>query len=129
MGTKWPSIDDGGETGQTRAVGAATSERSCVRCHTAAQDAASHVVCPKMTVAFLNFQMERANDLITPRPEHRFKGLKPGDRWCVCALRWREAYEHGCAPPVVLECTHARALEYVLMEWLRRHAASPAPQG
>ena len=60
-----------------------------------------------MTVAFLNHQMERGNDLITPRPEQRFPGLKPGDRWCVCALRWREAYEAGYAPPVVLESTHA----------------------
>jgi uncharacterized protein len=55
--------------------------------------------------------------------------LKPGDRWCVCALRWREAYEAGCAPPVVLECTHAKALEFVLMDWLRKHATAPAAQG
>ena len=88
-------------------------------CHTDAHDQGSHVICAKMTVGFLNFQMERGNDLITPRPEQRFRGLKPGDRWCVCALRWREAYEAGCAPPVVLECTHAKALEYVLLEWLR----------
>jgi uncharacterized protein (DUF2237 family) len=76
-------------------------------CHTDAQDHGSHVICAKVTVEFLNFQMERGNDLITPRPEYRFRGLKPGDRWCVCALRWREAYEAGCAPPVVLESTHA----------------------
>jgi uncharacterized protein len=88
-------------------------------CHTDTQDQDSHVICAKMTVGFLNFQMERGNDLITPRPAQRFAGLKPGDRWCVCALRWREAYEAGCAPPVVLECTHAKALEYVLLEWLR----------
>jgi uncharacterized protein (DUF2237 family) len=75
-----------------------------------------------VTVEFLNFQMERGNDLITPRPEHALRGLKPGDRWCVCALRWREAYEAGCAPPVVLESTHARALEFVLIEWLRKSA-------
>ena len=94
-------------------------------CHTDEHDAGSHVICAKVTVEFLNFQMERGNDLITPRPEHRFKGLKPGDRWCVCALRWREAYEAGCAPPVVLESTHARALEYVLMDWLRKNAVAP----
>ena len=87
--------------------------------------ARSHVVCARMTVEFLNRQMELGNDLITPRPEFRFRGLKPGDRWCVCALRWREAYEAGHAPPVVLESTHAKALEYVLMEWLRKSAVAP----
>ncbi len=95
-------------------------------CHTDAQDAGSHVVCARMTPAFLNQQLERGNDLITPRPQARFPGLKPGDRWCVCALRWREAYEAGYAPPVVLESTHERALEYVLMDWLRKSAAAPA---
>jgi uncharacterized protein len=98
-------------------------------CSAPAADAGTHVICAKMTVAFLNFQMERGNDLITPRPEHRFRGLGPGDRWCVCALRWREAYEHGCAPPVVLESTDQRALEFVPLEWLRRHAVVPAAQG
>ena len=95
-------------------------------CHTDDHDAGSHVVCARMTPAFLNHQMERGNDLITPRPDARFPGLKPGDRWCVCALRWREAYEAGYAPPVVLECTHERALEFVLLDWLRRAAAAPA---
>ena len=94
-------------------------------CHTDAGDRGSHVVCAKMTVEFLNFQMERGNDLITPRPQLRFRGLKPGDRWCVCALRWKEAWEEGCAPPVVLEATHERALEYLLIEWLRQKAANP----
>jgi uncharacterized protein (DUF2237 family) len=94
-------------------------------CNVDEHDAGSHVVCARMTLAFLNFQMERGNDLITPRPEARFPGLAPGERWCVCVLRWREAYEAGCAPPVVLECTHARALEYVLMDWLRKSAMSP----
>ena len=93
-------------------------------CHTDAQDAGSHVICARLTAAFLNHQMERGNDLITPRPAHRFPGLKPGDRWCVCALRWREAYEAGYAPPVVLESTHVRALDYVLMAWLRKCAVA-----
>jgi uncharacterized protein len=93
-------------------------------CHTAEHDAGSHVICARMTVGFLNFQMERGNDLITPRPEARFRGLAPGDRWCVCALRWREAYEAGWAPPVVLESTHQRALDYVLMDWLRKSTVS-----
>lgn len=91
-------------------------------CHTDAQDQGSHVICARMTVEFLNFQMERGNDLITARPEIRFAGLKPGDRWCVCALRWKEAYEEGCAPPVVLESTHQKALEFVLLEWLKERS-------
>jgi len=94
-------------------------------CRTDELDAGSHVICARMTAAFLNHQMERGNDLITPRPEHRFAGLKPGDRWCVCALRWREAYEAGYAPPVVLECTHQSALDHVPMDWLRKHTAGP----
>ncbi|OYV00894.1 MAG: hypothetical protein CFE45_07210 [Burkholderiales bacterium PBB5] len=91
-------------------------------CHTDAHDHGSHLICARMTVAFLNFQFERGNDLITPRPEMRFAGLKPGDRWCVCANRWREAYLAGCAPPVVLEATHARASEIVPLDWLQAHA-------
>ena len=94
-------------------------------CHTSAQDAGSHVICARMTVTFLNFQFERGNDLITPRPEMRFRGLKPGDRWCVCALRWREARLAGCAPPVVLECTHARATDFVPLDWLHEAAYDP----
>jgi hypothetical protein len=97
-------------------------------CRTDARDLGRHLICARVTMEFLNFQFERGNDLITPRPEARFRGLKPGDRWCVCALRWREAYEAGCAPPVVLEATHERALEFVPIEWLRRHAwAAAAP--
>jgi len=91
-------------------------------CHTDAHDHGSHVVCCKLTVAFLNFQMERGNDLITPRPALRFPGLKPGDRWCVCALRWNEAWEAGCAPPVVLECTHERALRHITLGLLKANA-------
>ena len=91
-------------------------------CRTDAQDAGSHVICARVTVGFLNYQMERGNDLITPRPQHRFAGLKPGDRWCVCALRWKEAYVAGCAPAVVLESTHARALDFVPLAWLQEKA-------
>jgi uncharacterized protein (DUF2237 family) len=91
-------------------------------CHTNAQDGGSHLICAKVTVGFLNDQMERGNDLITPRPEYRFRGLVPGDRWCVCALRWREALAAGHAPPVVLESTHERALEFVSLDVLRAHA-------
>ena len=91
-------------------------------CHTDANDAGSHVICAKLTVGFLNHQMELGNDLITPRPEQRFRGLHPGDRWCVCALRWREALAAGHAPVVVLECTHERALEVVPLDVLQAHA-------
>ena len=91
-------------------------------CNTDVLDQGSHVICVKVTPGFLNFQHERGNDLITPRPELRFAGLKPGDRWCVCARRWREAFEAGFAPPVVMECTHVAALEFVPLEWLLQHA-------
>lgn len=91
-------------------------------CHTDENDHGSHVVCARMTMEFLNFSMERGNDLITARPESRFRGLKPGDRWCLCALRWKEAMEEGYAPPVVLESTHERALEFVPLQTLQAHA-------
>ena len=95
-------------------------------CNTGPEDQGRHTVCIIATAEFLALSKYLGNDLSTPRPEYRFAGLKPGDRWCVCALRWREAYEAGYAPPVVLECTHERALEYVLLDWLRRAAAAPA---
>ncbi|KQP20077.1 DUF2237 family protein [Pseudorhodoferax sp. Leaf267] len=91
-------------------------------CRTDAQDAGTHVVCAKVTAEFLAFSQRRGNDLSTPRPEHRFAGLQPGDRWCLCVNRWKEAHEAGCAPWVVLESTHISALEFVLLEDLQRHA-------
>ena len=91
-------------------------------CQTDAHDLGSHVVCARVTDAFLRFSLARGNDLVTPRPEHRFAGLKPGDRWCLCALRWKEALEAGVAPPVHLEATHARALDFVTLEQLQAHA-------
>ena len=94
-------------------------------CRTDERDAGSHLICARMTVAFLNFQMERGNDLITPRPQLRFRGLAPGDRWCVCALRWLEAHEAGCAPPVVLQSTHRRALDFVALDVLKENALQP----
>lgn len=90
-------------------------------CNTDAQDAGSHVICARVNQAFLDFSVARGNDLVTPRPEYRFRGLQPGDRWCLCALRWKEAFEAGAAPPVVLESTHERALDYVTIEQLRAH--------
>ena len=94
-------------------------------CNTADDDSGSHVVCVKVDADFLAFSARRGNDLSTPRPENRFRGLAPGDRWCLCALRWREAYEAGAAPAVVLEATHERALDHVPLEWLRSHALHP----
>jgi len=88
-------------------------------CNTDAHDQGSHVVCATVTQAFLDFSRLQGNDLATPRPEYRFAGLKPGDRWCLCAMRWKQAYEEGVAPPVVLESTHARALDYVTLEQLQ----------
>ncbi len=91
-------------------------------CHTGPQDSGRHVVCAEMTEEFLAFTRSRGNDLSTPRPQWQFPGLKPGDRWCLCALRWREALEAGLAPPVHLEATHTKALEYVSLEELQAHA-------
>ena len=86
-------------------------------------DTSSHSVCAVMTAAFLAFTRDRGNDLSTPRPEYRFPGLKPGDRWCLCAVRWQEAFDAGVAPPVVLEACHARCLQVVKLKDLQAHAA------
>ncbi len=91
-------------------------------CHTGPQDTGRHLVCAEMTEEFLTFSRSRGNDLITPRPEFQFPGLKPGDHWCLCALRWKEALEAGMAPKVDLEATHHKALEYVSLADLEAHA-------
>lgn len=91
-------------------------------CETGPQDQGSHVVCAEMTEAFLRFTQSRGNDLMTPAPHFGFPGLSPGDRWCLCALRWREALEKGVAPPVILEATNEAALRYVSREDLEAHA-------
>ena len=88
-------------------------------CKTDEHDAGSHVICAKVTQEFLDFSVAVGNDLGTPRPEYRFSGLKAGDRWCLCARRWQQAHEAGVAPPVVLESTHARALDFVTLEQLQ----------
>lgn len=87
-------------------------------CRTDEHDEGRHVICALMTDAFLEFTRSRGNDLSTPRPEYRFPGLKAGDKWCLCALRWREAYEAGVAPTVLPACTHERALQYVSLDAL-----------
>jgi uncharacterized protein (DUF2237 family) len=91
-------------------------------CETDASDVGSHTVCAVMTGEFLEFSRSRGNDLSTPRPEFGFPGLKPGDRWCLCAARWQEAVESGCAPKVTLKATHRRALQVVTLTDLKTHA-------
>lgn len=91
-------------------------------CHTGGGDVGAHVVCAQMTDEFLEFTRSRGNDLSTPRPGFNFPGLKAGDRWCLCASRWKEALDAGVAPPVVLESTHASALEYVTLNELKGYA-------
>jgi uncharacterized protein (DUF2237 family) len=91
-------------------------------CETGPQDAGVHTVCTRVTQAFLEFSWSRGNDLITPVPELGFPGLKPGDQWCICAARWKEALAAGCAPRVCLRATHERTLEIVTLADLKAHA-------
>jgi len=91
-------------------------------CNTGSQDRGLHVVCAVVTEDFLAFSKARGNDLSTPRPEYRFPGLKGGDQWCLCALRWQEAFNAGVAPGVKLEATHEKALSVLELEDLLAHA-------
>jgi len=91
-------------------------------CNTGYDDTGIHTVCVRVSREFLAFSKARGNDLGTPAPEYGFAGLKPGDQWCLCAGRWREALEAGMAPPVVLAATHEETLAVVPLEALRRHA-------
>ena len=90
-------------------------------CSAHQSDRGEHVVCAIMTAEFLEFSKTQGNDLSTPRPEFNFPGLKEGDGWCVCALRWKEAYDAGVAPPIKPASTHERALEYIPLEALQLH--------
>ncbi len=92
------------------------------RCSTGAEDRGLHTVCAVVTDDFLRHQMQVGNDLSTPRPEYRFRGLVAGDRWCVVAVRWAQAYNDGAASPVVLASTHERTLDIIPLEALREHA-------
>ncbi|MEM9530898.1 MAG: DUF2237 domain-containing protein [Pseudomonadota bacterium] len=92
-------------------------------CNTCREDRGSHTVCAQVTDEFLSFSKSRGNDLSTPQPDFEFPGLKAGDRWCLCAGRWLEAYEHGAAPRVYLQSTHERALDVVPGQVLRQFAA------
>lgn len=91
-------------------------------CETGEDDFGTHTVCAVMTKEFLEFSLSRGNDLITPRPEYAFPGLKPGDKWCLCASRWVEAYREGVAPKVILEATHEKTLQYVPLDELVKFA-------
>ena len=91
-------------------------------CDSGPMDAGSHVVCARVTPEFLEFTRSRGNDLSSPSPESGFPGLVPGDRWCLCALRWKEALMAGVAPPVILESTHETALKFVGLEQLEAYA-------
>ena len=95
-------------------------------CNTDEHDYGSHVVCAVMTVDFLEFSKSKGNDLSTPRPEFNFPGLKEGDRWCLCALRWKEAWEEGLAPAVILEACDEAALKYVSLKILKEFAIKPS---
>jgi uncharacterized protein (DUF2237 family) len=99
-------------------------------CNTGQQDLGSHTVCAVVTAEFLTHQQRVGNDLSTPRPEYSFPGLKPGDRWCVVAVRWMQAYQDGAAAPVVLASTHQRALDVIPLEALQENAIDvPADPG
>ena len=94
------------------------------RCDTCAEDEGCHTVCVEVTAEFLEFSVAAGNDLSTPRPEFEFPGLKPGDRWCLCASRWLQALANGVPSPVVLPATHQRTLEVVSLKLLQQHATS-----
>jgi len=91
-------------------------------CRSGIDDLGKHTICAVITGEFLEFTLSRGNDLITPRPEYKFPGLKPGDKWCLCVFRWKEALDAGVAPPVILEACHESALEVVSLDDLKKHA-------
>jgi uncharacterized protein len=94
-------------------------------CNTGPEDRGLHIVCAQVTREFLLFARRQGNDLISPSPSFGFAGLKPGDRWCVCAATWRQAYEAGVAPPVVLSATHEETLAVIPLHALKEHAVDP----
>lgn len=98
-------------------------------CRTGPEDFGCHAVCAEVTAEFLAFSKAAGNDLSTPVPEYGFPGLKPGDRWCVCAGRWKEALDAGHAPPVILESTSEAALEYVSRSILEEYGIDPVAEG
>lgn len=119
---KDPSFNVLGSTLQTCSMDPVTGYFRNGACDTCAADQGSHTVCAVMTAEFLAFSKYVGNDLSTARPEFGFAGLKPGDGWCLCASRFLQAHEEGCAPRVSLEATHVRALEIVPIDILRDYA-------
>ena len=111
-----------GEALQTCGTDPLTGFSRTGSCDTGQADTGAHVVCARVTKAFLSFSKARGNDLMTPMPVYGFPGLKPGDHWCLWARRWSEALKAGVAPPVRLKATHAKVLEYVELEVLKAHA-------
>ncbi len=97
-------------------------------CRTGPNDSGVHVVAAKVTKEFLDFTKSRGNELETPRPEYDFPGLKPGDNWCLCALRWKEAEKASKAPPVNLNATDKKALDYISIENLKKYSMAPPEQ-
>jgi len=97
-------------------------------CNTGPEDRGLHLVCAVMTEDFLAFSASMGNDLSTPRPEYAFPGLRPGDRWCLCLTRWKEALDAGLAPKVVLEATHEKALDLVTLDDLKAHELTDEPR-
>ena len=98
-------------------------------CQTSDEDVGAHVVCAQMTAVFLQFSLMSGNDLTTPKPESGFPGLQVGDFWCLCVSRWLEAYENDVAPPVYLEATHERTLEYISLDVLQEYAIEKPKEG
>ena len=111
-----------GEPLETCSISPLTGFTRSGECETGPEDLGSHTVCARVTRDFLDYSKRRGNDLTTPVPEFDFPGLKPGDRWCLCAARWQEALEAGCAPRVALRSTHVGALEVCALNDLKRHA-------
>ncbi|MGH6943621.1 MAG: DUF2237 family protein [Geminicoccaceae bacterium] len=111
-----------GEPLQTCCMAPITGFYRTGACETGADDVGAHVVCAEMSAAFLEFSKARGNDLSTPAPAFGFAGLEPGDRWCLCAARWKEALDAGAAPRVILTATHEAALEHVSLDDLKRYA-------
>tara|TARA_R110002049_G_scaffold16574_2_gene65749 strand:- start:208 stop:576 length:369 start_codon:yes stop_codon:yes gene_type:complete len=119
-----PSVNVLGEALQSCSTAPMTGFFRDGACNTCVEDAGSHTVCALMTAEFLAFSKYVGNDLSTPRPEFGFAGLDPGDHWCLCAARFLQAHDEGCAPQVNLAATHQKALEIVPLEVLRAHAAA-----
>ena len=124
MTEKDPSITALGEALQPCSTDPMTGFFRDGACNTCSEDRGSHTVCALMTAEFLAYSKYVGNDLSTPRPEFGFAGLKPGDMWCLCAARFLQAHDEGCAPKVRLEATHSRALDIIPLDVLKEMAAT-----